>query len=66
MKPGDMQKYLRPLPEEDDISMWIDATMEERGRTLADLLTLVDAIGNFPPKEDLPVVFPSLRKVKSA
>ncbi len=62
VKPGDMQKYLRPMPEEDDVSRWVNATDEERGQTLLDLLTLVDAIGHFPPKEDIPVVFPPRRQ----
>ena len=62
MRKGDLDRYLRPLPEEDDISRWIDATMEERGNALAGLLGLVDAIGHFPPKEDLPVVFPPRRE----
>jgi hypothetical protein len=56
--PARSLREMRPLPEEDDISQWIDATMEERGRTLAGLLGFVDAVGHYPPKEDLRIVFP--------
>ncbi len=66
VQPGDMQKFLRPMPEEDDVSRWIDATDEERSHAFLDLLTLVDVIGHFPPKEDLPVAFPPRRGVPRA
>ena len=49
---------LAPLPEEDDLTYWKHASLEERGRALAGLLGLVDAIGHFPPKPGLPQVFP--------
>lgn len=58
VQPGDMQKFLRPMPEEDGINQWIDATDEERSRVFLGLLGLISAIGHYPPKEDLPVVFP--------
>lgn len=58
MAESEMLRRLRPLPEEDDISEWIDASMEKRARTMIDLLLLVDAIGHYPEKEPLPVVFP--------
>lgn len=51
---------LAPLPEEDDLTYWKHAGLEERGRALADLLGLADAIGHFPPKPELPQVFPRL------
>jgi hypothetical protein len=62
VRKGDLDRFLRPLSEEDDISEWVTATMAERGRALAGLLGLVDAIGHYPPKPDLPVVFPPRRR----
>jgi hypothetical protein len=59
-------KDMRPMPEEDDISQWIDATMEERAHAFLGLLGLVDAIGRYPPKDDLPVVFPPRRRTDNA
>jgi hypothetical protein len=42
-------RFFRPMPEEDDLTYWKHATLEEKGRILADLLDLVDAIGNYGP-----------------
>ena len=59
------ERFMRPMPYEDDISMWIDASMEERAHAFIGLLGLVDAIGHFPLKEELPVVFSPRRRPTS-
>ncbi|MBI2761261.1 MAG: hypothetical protein HYX51_07540 [Chloroflexi bacterium] len=66
MTKRDLGRDMRPMPEEDDISQWIDATMEERGRALASLLGFVDAVGRYPAKDDLLVVFPPRRRTHDA
>lgn len=45
-------RFLRPMPEEDDLSYWQHASLQEKGKVLADLLNLVDAIGHYPPKRE--------------
>lgn len=62
MAESEMLRRLRPLPEEDDISEWIDASMEKRGQTLVMLLGLSGAVGHYPEKLPLPVVFPPRRR----
>jgi hypothetical protein len=39
------------LDELDRIRRWRNATLEERGRTIAGLLDLVSAMGRFPPQQ---------------
>ncbi|MGH2584831.1 MAG: hypothetical protein ACRDJE_07960 [Dehalococcoidia bacterium] len=52
-----------PTPDElDRWQRWRAATLEERGAALADLLDLVDAIGNYPPKRDMFPGFPPTRE----
>ena len=55
------RRRLRPMPEEDDISEWIDASMEKRAATFVALLGFVGAVGRYPEKEPLLVVFPPRR-----
>lgn len=43
-------RFLRPMPYEDDLTEWKQATLEQKGEALAGLLRLVKAIGNYPPK----------------
>ncbi len=52
-------KFVAPRPEFDEKTLrWRGASLEERGRALADLLRLVDAIGRYPPKLDTFPGFP--------
>jgi len=52
-----------PTPDElDRWRRWRQATPEERGEALAELLDLVDAIGNYPPKRE---VFPGFPKPRT-
>lgn len=51
-----------PTPDEmDRWQRWRNATLEERGQALAELLDLIDAIGNFPPKREMFPGFPPPR-----
>ncbi len=47
--------------DQEDMEYWRHATEEQRGRTLYNLLKLVDAIGRYPPKTE---VFPGFPKSK--
>lgn len=47
--------------DEEDIEFWRNATDEIRGRTLYNLLKMVDAIGRYPEKEER---FPGFGRVR--
>ena len=49
-----------PADELDRWARWRNATPEERGAALADLLDFVDAVGRFPPKSDM---FPGWKRL---
>lgn len=44
-------RFFRPLHDDDDIERWRQASLEQKGQAMAGLLKLVDAVGNFPPKQ---------------
>jgi hypothetical protein len=46
--------------ELDRWAYWRSASLEERGRALAELLDFVDATGRFPPKRDM---FPGWKRL---
>lgn len=46
------QPFLRPLREEDDLTRWKRATLQEKGEAMRGLLRFVEKVGRFPPKRD--------------
>jgi hypothetical protein len=65
-----MERFLEAIEahnRDDDaerIARWKGVSYAERGKILAELLDLVDAIGNYPPKGDMFPGFPGSRAEK--
>jgi hypothetical protein len=52
-------KFAAPRPEFDEKTLrWRNASLEDRGRALAGLFGFVDAVGRYPPKQEMFPGFP--------
>ena len=53
-------RFFKPMHDDEDIERWRRASLEEKGQAMSGLLKLVDAIGNFPPKQTCFPGFPQI------